>query len=167
MTSLHAENAAPISDDQAAGLRKLLGSQRRAALPLLSVLPAKANEAFLARLGAALHGQGCALRPMDESESWSELREDDVFVALAGDFDSATAAYALVKAAVGSHGKRRFQLIFHGAPERAIVSRFKRVADRFLGIEVRVAGILPRQTTGRAADELAARLCELTPANEE
>jgi len=176
MSALHAEGAAPLlapkRDDQAAGLRRLLGAERRRMLPVASVLSARSHEALASRLRAALAPHGCALRVLDEPADWDAARGHDVFVALAGDFESATAAYALVKAAVASHGKRRFQLLFHGAPGRAIVSRFKRVTERFLAVDVRVAGVLARQPGARSLAELAAKLAdadlpELSPSDQE
>jgi hypothetical protein len=151
------EQLARVFPDQAEGLREILRAECRFSLPLISALPERAHDALVARLDEALAPHGCRVQVLDGEAQWNALGTHEVAVALGGDFEAATAAYALVKAAVGNYGRRRFQLLFAGAPGRAIVSRFVRVADYFLDVDVRYAGVVGRGR-GRALQDLAQKL---------
>jgi len=74
----------------------------------------------------------------------------ELVLALETGADAVTAAYALMKSATREQGQRRFRLVFTGAPDgfdtAPLAERMNDVARRFLGADLRVGGVVPRDT---------------------
>ena len=148
-----------MSADQAAGLRRKLGTRRLRMDPLASVLDRNEHELLIAQLDRALTEHACRVHELDQPTAWYFDRRDDVVLALGDDSQSITAAYTIIKAAARRHGQRSFRLLFSGTALRfdagPIVARMARVAQRFLGVDVRLGGVLERERYADALGDLA------------